>query len=201
MPLPGFVVRQLAKPAGILGRIILWRLNKANHNMNAMTLDALAIEDRDRLLEIGFGGGALLEGMLRRGPESVAGVEISDVALARAQRRLAHAVASGKLELVAIEHENLPFNPGTFSKVCCVNVVYFWDDLSAMLSEVHRVLQAEGRFVLCYQQSGPNDRRTPPDRVERSLEDAGFQILATHGEHDKHNGDYFCTTAQKSLPE
>ena len=165
--------------------------------MNTSTLDALAIRRDDRILEIGFGGGALLEAILLAEPDFVAGVEISDLALTETKRRLASVIASGRLELATNESEDLPFEAGAFSKVCCVNVVYFWDDPVAWMSEVHRVLQPGGRFVLCYQEAGPNDRKTPPERIEEALANAGFDVIQTDRGRDRHNGEFCCTTAQR----
>ncbi len=197
MQLPDFIVRQLAKPTGWLGRFILWRLNSANSDMNAATLKALAIKADDRILEIGFGGGALLEEIVRQKPQSVVGIEISQLAISKAQSRLSHAIADGTLKLGTLDGDTIPYEAGTFSKACCVNVIYFWDDPLAMISEVHRALQPDGQFVVCYEHVGPNERDTPVNWVEDCLRTAGFHRITTIRGVDRANEEFFCTTAGK----
>ena len=58
------ILRQLGKPAGLLGRLILWELNRVNRGMNDVTFEALDLAAGDRVLDIGFGGGALIKRVL-----------------------------------------------------------------------------------------------------------------------------------------
>ena len=197
MKLPIIIARQLAKPVGILGRIILWRLEKTNRNMNTCTLNALAIDTEDRILEIGFGSGMLLEEIILKKPKQVVGTEISDLALIKTNKRLANSIQNNNLQLVSVKNTEIPFESCSFSKACCVNIVYFWKDIVASMAEVHRVLEINGRFVLCYQDVGPNGRKTPSELIERSLKLSGFEIISTQRKHDSYNDDYFCTIAQK----
>ncbi len=148
-------------------------------------------------MELGFGGGELLNGIMSCGARFTAGAEISDLAVREMLRRNKDAVADGRLEIAKAEEASIPFPSGKFTKVCCVNVVYFWDDTSAMLDEIYRVLEAGGKFVVCYQPEGPNNKSVPPDLIESGLRSAGFIDPVTCEGHDKQNGDFFCTTAAK----
>lgn len=197
MGIPNHIIRQLGNPAGLLGRFILWRLNDVNLDMNDRTFEALEVQKDDRVLEIGFGGASLLDRILASEPSLVAGAEISDLALAKARKRHAAAIAAGHLELSEIPNDGLPYSSGAFSKACCVNVIYFWDDVPAMMAEVLRVLQSKGRFVVCYEGAGPNDRETSPELVEHYLTQAGFEVLETLRERDRRDQAFFCTTAVK----
>ncbi|MCH9808719.1 MAG: class I SAM-dependent methyltransferase [Alphaproteobacteria bacterium] len=173
----------------------MWSLNRSNHNMNDLTLKSLEISPDDRVLELGFGGGALLNEIISSNPQFAAGVEISDLAIRQMLQWNKDAVADGRLEIARGEEEAIPFPDGRFTKICCVNVVYFWDDTSAMLSEILRVLEPGGKFVVCYQPEGPNNRSVPPELIESNLHSAGFIDPVTCKGHDKQNGDFFCTTA------
>lgn len=197
MQLPNYIVRQLAKPSGLLGRLILWQLDRVNGEMNKLTLDTLSINCDDRILEIGFGGGELLDEMLRRQPHSVTGIEHSQLAISKARKKFAYAMSDGVLDLVATAGDELPFEPDTFSKACCVNVIYFWDEPVAMISKVHCVLQPHGQFVVCYEPVGPNARQTSPDQVEGYLKTAGFCGIKTAHNRERSSGEFFCTTATK----
>ncbi len=190
---------QLGRPSGLTGRLVLWRLNRANSGMNAAVLAALAPGEGERVLEIGFGGGALLARVLAETKAgSVAGVDIATLAVRSAERRFAEAVAAGRLELVEGGERSLPFAERAFDKVCCVNVIYFWRDLPVMLGEVRRVLTHGGRFVVGYNERAPDGAVFTPERVERALAAAGFMVERSEAGSDRANALYHCTVATAS---
>ena len=191
-------MRQLGNPSGLLGRFILWRLNAVNRGMNDLAYKALDLTGEDRVLEIGFGGGDLIGRMLSSGATHVAGTEISDLAVRRAAKRFRGAVDRGGLDLSICDGVSLPFDSGAFSRVCCVNVIYFWRDVPAMVAEVHRVLAGGGKFAVCYQDDAPDGvTKFPPSRVEAYLTAAGFTDIATIDAADKESESYHCTVATK----
>jgi len=196
------ILRQLGKPSGLLGRLILWELNRVNRGMNDATFRALDLAAGDRVLDIGFGGGALIGRVLAQdGVAFVAGADISRLAIGRAERRFKRAVTAGRVTFSECGTATLPFDDGAFSKVCCVNVIYFWPDVPAMMSEVLRVLAPGGAFVLCYAEGAPDKvTKFPPDKVEAWLREAGFEDVATRHDADKENGRYHCTVAVKPAP-
>lgn len=93
-----FVARQLAHPTGLLGRITGAIMNRANAELNALTLDALALTREDRVLEIGFGGGVSLPRLLSQAGHTT-GIDPSAEMVERARRR--HATAAGPQARVA----------------------------------------------------------------------------------------------------
>jgi len=194
------ILRQLGKPSGFLGRLILWELNRVNRGMNDVTFRALDLAAGDRVLDIGFGGGALIKNILARdGVAFVAGADISRLAIGRAEHRFKREVAEGRATFRECGTASLPFDDGAFSKVCGVNVIYFWPDVPAMMSDVFRVLEPGGAFVLCYAEGAPDKvTKFPPDKVETWLREAGFDGVATSHDADKANGRYHCTVAVKN---
>jgi len=188
-PPPTIVRRQLAHPRGLLGRLVLWRLDAVNRGMNDFTLEALAPEADDRILEVGFGGGALLGQILETGVALVAGTDISEVALSRARKRYAAAV--DRPQLARCGDTALPFADGAFTKAAAVNGIYFWPDIGGRLEELRRVLEPGGRLVLCYGEAGPDGVPDfPPDRAEAVLAAAGFLDLRTDTTQDRENGTF-----------
>jgi arsenite methyltransferase len=147
---PRFLARQLALPSGLFGRLVMARfLNRLNSHHNDMVLKDLALESSSRVLEVGFGGAALLEALCRSVPEGfVSGLEVSEDMLARAQVHLSQWIKSGHLDVRLGSIASLPYTDECFDRGCSVHTTYFWPDLGKGLAEFHRVIRPGGRLVL-----------------------------------------------------
>lgn len=201
-----FFSRQLAKPSGLFGRFVTARwLEKANVGMNALTLDSLALGESDRLLEVGFGSGYLLEHVLAgRLCGQVAGVDVSREMVEQVTRRLRRYVKLGEAHVRQGDIESMPFADDEFTALCSVNTLYFWRDPARALAECRRVLEPAGRIVLCF--NSKRDLEQWPghvhgfslyelSEVESLLAAAGFSGIATRTGHDKEQGEFYCVTA------
>ena len=147
---PRFLAAQLARPTGPFGRYVmspfLNRMNAAHHNM---VLEDLAIAPTSQVLEIGFGGAALLERLCRAASAGrVAGLEISEEMVQMARGRLRRWVDADFLQLSVGSVESLPYPDQTFDRACTVHTTYFWPDLGKGLAELQRVMRPGGRLVL-----------------------------------------------------
>jgi len=72
------LLKQLGHPKGIFGYFVLKYLDKVNCNMNDLNYKCLNITKEDSFLEIGFGGGALIEKIDQENDYSlISGIEIS----------------------------------------------------------------------------------------------------------------------------
>ncbi|MFL5260818.1 MAG: class I SAM-dependent methyltransferase [Anaeromyxobacteraceae bacterium] len=149
-PVGGAVGRQLARPHGWFGRAVMTRaLNRGNRELIEATLEGLALAPDCRLLDVGFGGGALLAAAHRRGVGALAGVDPSADAVAWLRgRRRALGGAALRVELGAVEA--LPFPDASFDLVASTNTVYFWPDLARAFSELARVLRPGGILTIGY---------------------------------------------------
>ena len=83
--------------------------------MNEFTLQQLSTSAKDRILEIGFGGGDLLEKILStRSSEYVAGVDLSIDMVNLVGHRLRYYIQSGRAEVRRGNIEALPYANGEF---------------------------------------------------------------------------------------
>ena len=200
-----FFSRQLAKPSGLFGRLFTARwLEKANVGMNALTLKGLALGADDRLLELGFGSGYLLERVLaNRQCAFVAGVDVSQEMVKQVSGRLRRHIKAGMAEIRHGDIEAIPYAEGEFSKLCSVNTLYFWRNPMLALAECRRVLRAGGRFVLCF--NAKEDMIQWPGHahgftlyelaeVETMLAASGFSAIETASEKDAVQGLFYCVT-------
>jgi arsenite methyltransferase len=200
-----FIARQLARPSGLVGRLFIARwLNKASAAMNRLTLERLFLEPEDRVLEVGFGGGDLLEQILSTEPgASVAGVDLSIDMVNVAGRRLRGYIRDGRAEVRVGDIEALPYVDGEFTKLCSVNTLYFWRNPSRALAECRRVLKIDGRMLLCF--NAKEDLMLWPghkhgfrlyelSEVEELLKVAGFTSIEAVSATDSEQGMFYCVS-------
>ena len=151
-----------------MGRV----LNRSTSAHNLLVLDQLAVQPTDRVLEIGFGGGALLAKIVEKAFEGfVAGVELSEAMVANAKVRFRAELTAGRLEIQQGRVESLPYPNAHFNKACTVNTVNFWPDLARCFAELSRVIRPGGQLILGY----------PADQAIRDaeLEQRGFLAYST----------------------
>jgi SAM-dependent methyltransferase len=111
-----------------------------NEPLFLAVLDAAAVGDGTRLLDIGCGTGATLVIARDRGAD-ITGLDVCDPLLAIARDRLLDA------DLVVGEADALPFPDGCFDAVVGVNAFQFAADPRIALAEAARVLAPGGRVV------------------------------------------------------
>ena len=158
-------------------------MNRHNAGMNAFAVQQLNPGPTDRILEIGFGGGATLPSLIGAAA-FVAGVDRSSDAVEWAKARFSAAVADGRADFRVGSVEALPFETASFGKVCTVNTVYFWRSLAEGFAEIHRVLSPGGRVAVGFLPKERMDRmkfptdifstRAPED-VVAALAGSGFR--------------------------
>jgi len=110
-------------------------------------LAALEPAPGDFLLEVGSGGGALLQEALETGCNAAA-VDHSEEMVRTARELNAAAIAAGRLQIVQAEADRLPFDDETFDLAAMTGVIGFLPDPAAALGEIHRVLVPGGRLAV-----------------------------------------------------
>jgi ubiquinone/menaquinone biosynthesis C-methylase UbiE len=174
--------------------------------MNRLTFEQLGISGQERVLEVGFGGGDLIEWILSATEAKAIGVEASEAMLKRARGRFRRELGQGRLRLEQGLADALPLPGGSVDKACSVNSLYFWPDLEAALAEFARVLRPGGRFVLCFQApesvlAWPGHihgfRAYGADEVAALMEAAGFgQVRQASGEAPA-VGQFMCLSSER----
>jgi ubiquinone/menaquinone biosynthesis C-methylase UbiE len=101
-----------------------------------------------RCLDVGCGGGRLLQRVLALGAGAAAGLDHSPDMVALAGERNGDAIRRGVLELQLGDAEKLPWLDAAFDVVLCGNMLFFAERPQEVLDEMHRVLRAGGRLVL-----------------------------------------------------
>jgi SAM-dependent methyltransferase len=112
-----------------------------------LILETLELTARDRLLDVGCGGGAFLKEALRSGCRATA-VDHSPemVRLARLNNR--EAVAEGRAEILEGDAAELPVPDESFTSAVCTGVFGFLPEPRESLREIARALMVGGRLVV-----------------------------------------------------
>lgn len=141
---------QARKPTGVIGRYLMARIfNNANADLNNLVKETLEIKNTDRLLEIGFGPGKLINEMAEITTEGVVeGIDFSVAMLKEASKINRHHISNGKVRLHNGECRQLPFDNESFNKLCSTNTLYFWDEPDKYFREMFRVMKPGGKLVI-----------------------------------------------------
>lgn len=141
--------RMFGQPEGLLGRVggvVMARMNAA---CGAWVVGLLDIDRFDRVLEVGFGPGAIIRILSQRASRGyVVGVDLSREMVRQAERRNAAAIRSGRVALQQGTVDNLPFADASFDKVLSINSLQLWGDVFTGLKEIRRVMRPGGRLAL-----------------------------------------------------
>jgi ubiquinone/menaquinone biosynthesis C-methylase UbiE len=190
------LARQLARPSGVPGLFMARTLDRVNERVNRLALEQLALAPRDRLLDVGFGGGLLIRQALAAVPEvRVTGIDVSLPMLDRARRTFRQAIDSGRVEIAEADVCSMPFASHSFDKAAAINTLHFWPEPGAGLAEVRRVLKPGGMLVIAVR---PREflervkftelgfRAFEDGELHRLLEAAGFEssVIEHHSDRD-----------------
>jgi arsenite methyltransferase len=183
-PIGAAIAGQLSRPSGWFGRAVMTRLlNRGNRDLIEATLDGLDLAPGCRLLDVGFGGGLLLELAHRRGIRKLAGVDPSAAAVAFLRGRSAR-LAGSELRLEIGGAESLPFEDASFDVVASTNTVYFWPDLGRAFFELRRVLAPGGVLTLGFSDAAKL---------------RGYGAITRHGFHFHESGEIVAAAAAAGL--
>lgn len=138
---------QLSCPVGENGIEVGKKMNESNIGMTKKSIQFLALENNDSVLELGHGNCGHLELIL--GASSCIkyfGLEISETMHKEAQKMN----TKGKAKFKLYDGQTIPYPDNYFKRIFSVNTVYFWSNPERLLKEIERVLEANGIVVLTY---------------------------------------------------
>ncbi len=183
-------------PARFWGDQALKSMNGKKHAaMPQWALAELQDGQFNNILDIGCGGGANIQRMLKMFPGSKAtGLDISDYALAMAHDINFEAVEQGSCFLAGGNANQMPLPKDSFDLATAFETVYYWSGITACFNEVKRVLKSGATFLIANEIDGlaPSDRRMERvvgllhiytiEELESVLAAAGFVDIQTR--HD-----------------
>lgn len=198
------------KPVGELGEQILERMNKSHETMAQWGVSHFEINDNDRILDIGCGGGKNIERFAKQiTTGKVIGLDYSEVSVEKSSKLNEKAIEEGKVEVIQGSVSQMPFEDDTFDIITGFETIYFWPDFINDLKEVNRVLKKDGLVFFCNEavyREGEMEKYEDlvelldmkiysEDVLKESLEKTGFKDFKAYVEEEN---DWICITARKS---
>ena len=178
-----------ACPQGRMGRAMLKFMNLCHAPLTNWGLSLVDIQDGWTMLDIGCGGGATLQRLLKRSQGAkVYGIDISEESVAKA-RQINADMLDKQVFVQQGSAEKLPYEDGKFDLVTAVETVYFWPNLPSCLKEVRRVLKPGGHFAIMVEVVDTDSKWTnvvegmtayTPDQLKTLLDEVGFKQTEIH---------------------
>ena len=149
------IAEQLRRPEGAEGLETARRMWENNAGMIRSCIDHLPLKAKDRIMEMGPGGGSHLPYLLQKAEQlQYEGIDISATMTEMATAFNAEAVHAGTAHFQTVPPEQgyvrFPFEAAVFDHIFTVNTLYFWDDAAAQTAEVYRLLKPGGCLALCF---------------------------------------------------
>lgn len=141
-----YIGSQFGNPRGFVGMVCCVIMNVINRAMYKNTVALVDVSPDDKVLDIGFGNGYLLQRLYDKCKCDMYGIDISEDMVTAATSRNARASRDGKLHLQWGDCCDLPFDENSFAAVMSINTVYFWNNTEDGLAEIHRVLKPGATF-------------------------------------------------------
>ena len=145
------LIKNARKPEGKLGHEILDRMNKSHETMARWGVSHFNIDETDKILDIGCGGGKNLERFAKQiGKDGcVFGIDYSEVSVEKSTDLNKQAIDDGKVKVLQGSVSEMPFEDESFDIVTGFETIYFWPDFINDLKEVNRVLKKDGLVFFC----------------------------------------------------
>lgn len=141
-----YIGSQFGNPRGYIGKICCIIMNVINNAMYRNTVSLIELKSDEKMLDIGYGNGFLLQKLYKKCKADLYGIDISEDMKIQAMKHNRKALKDKKLHLSVGDCCQLDYEPDIFSAVSSINTIYFWSDTVKGLSEIHRVLQPGKSF-------------------------------------------------------
>ncbi len=192
------LIEQAKTPNGWIGSWMLRIMNIAHRGMNAWFIRQGAINDGDRVLDIGCGGGKTLQILSQLNPNGIIyGIDISSQAVKESIKMNEAQVKNGTIIVKEASVSSIPYEDQFFDAITAFQTHYFWPSLEQDVAEVWRVLKSGGKLIIIaelYKMNYHMAAYQTPAAMKELLERTGFQTVYVT---EKSSKGWLCITAIK----
>lgn len=192
-------LRQCQKPQGDFGKEVIKDMNRHHEVISNFSMESISLPDDAKVIDLGCGGGVNIEKFLKRCPNGIVdGLDYSGLSVAESVRRNQKAVDSGRCHVYEANVLDIPLDDGIYDLASAFETIYFWGDLKKAFSEVYRILNDDGRFMIACDTDGnnPNDQKWvnlfddinvySKDELVTILKEVGFEDIDIFHKEDEY---------------
>lgn len=191
-----FISSNFKKPRGLLGNWASNLMIKGNEKNYSRLLSDLNIHPNDKLLEIGYGPGRGIHALAEICQTcTIDGIDFSKLMYKKACSFNKEYIDQGRVRLQFGDFLKTSALDSNYDKTFCLNVVYFWNELSSPFAKVLSLLKKGGAFYIYMADRNTLIKMKTPDsvfnkysteQVTEALRTAGFESV----EHYQEKGHY-----------
>lgn len=182
-------LEQPGLPRGFVGWIVAWIMPLLHSLIYRRVSKVLNLQPEDDLAEIACGGGHFLKKYASH-IHSVAGIDLSNIQVKIAKRKLRRRIAEGTAEIVLGDASQLPWEDNRFSVATTMGSFIGFPKPLEWLKEMHRVLRPGGRTVVSIEfnaEDGKDHSKEikkygmqiwTEDEVRMMMKEAGFSDIS-----------------------
>ncbi len=134
-------------PRGFVGWIVAWIMPLPHSLIYRRVSKVLNLQPEDDVIDIGCGSGHFLKKYASH-VHSVAGLDLSNIQVKMAKRKLRKRIAEGTAEIMQGDASQLPWDDNRFSVATTMGSFIGFPKPLESLKEIYRVLRPEGRTVV-----------------------------------------------------
>src|SRR5215216_4865550 len=186
-----FVASQFKKPTGLFGIFTSNMMVKNNQKNYDKLIKDLDLQPHNKLLEIGYGPGVGVQMIAKLCPTcTIHGIDFSKLMYKRASKYNKQYIDTGRAQLLYGDFLKASLD-NNYDKVFCLNVVYFWNDLTSPFEKVLSLLKKGGAFHIYMANENTLVEKRAPDsvfnkysieQVRDALKAAGFDYVEYYTE-------------------
>ena len=182
-------IPQVVLPRGFAGRVTFIFMNRGHKSIYENMAKVLELQMEDDLLEVACGNGCFLKKYASH-VHSVAGLDISELAVKLAAKKNKDRIATGTAEFVQGEASELPWEDNKFSVATAMGSFPGFPKPIESLKEMYRVLRPGGRVVVSIEWNAEDGkdhskeakkygyRIWAEDEIRTLLKEAGFSEVS-----------------------
>lgn len=187
------------KPKGILGKIMINRMNKGHAKLSDWGLSHLKNIQASEIADLGCGGGINVAKLIKLFPNAkVTGFDYSDVSIKEAKKVNSNEIKKGFCNIIQGDVSKMPFENEKFDIITAFETIYFWPGPLISFKEVFRVLKPGGTFMIVNEFDGISQREKYYEELIDGLklysqqelfdylEQAGFNNINLNHDAQKH---------------
>ena len=187
------------KPKGILGKIMINRMNKGHANLSDWGLAHLKNTQAFEIVDLGCGGGINVAKLIKLFPNAkVTGFDYSNVSIKESKKVNANEIKKGFCNIIQGDVSKMPFENEKFDIITAFETIYFWPGPLISFKEVFRILKPGGTFMIVNEFDGISQREKKYEKLidglklysQQELVDylkqAGFNNINLNHDAQKH---------------